>query len=113
MTALGHLVASVLCQVAAGDAGLPCGPQLEILTALPHLRIRGLMTMPPWYENPEKVRPYFRALRRAREHLQSLNLPGVDLPELSMGMSGDFKVAIAEGATLVRIGTALFGARPH
>jgi pyridoxal phosphate enzyme (YggS family) len=86
---------------------------LRTCVALPHLRVRGLMTMPPWFSDPEKVRPYFQALRRARDHLQSLKVPGVDLPELSMGMSGDFQVAIEEGATLVRIGTALFGARPH
>jgi PLP dependent protein len=86
---------------------------LRISAALPHLRVRGLMTMPPWFADPEKVRPYFQALRRTRDHLQSLNLPGVDLSELSMGMSDDFEVAIEEGATLVRIGTALFGRRPH
>ncbi len=86
---------------------------LRSCAALPHLRVRGLMTMPPWFADPEKVRPYFQVLRRVRDHLQSLNIPGVDLSELSMGMSGDFQVAIEEGATLVRIGTALFGARPH
>lgn len=90
---------------------------LEILlrtsAALPHLRVRGLMTMPPWDASPEKVRPFFKALRRTRDYLQSLKIPGVDLAELSMGMSGDFHIAIEEGATLVRIGTALFGARVH
>lgn len=86
---------------------------LRICANLPHLQVRGLMTMPPWFSDPEQVRPYFRALRRTRDRLQALNLPGVALAELSMGMSGDFEVAIAEGATLVRIGTALFGVRPH
>lgn len=86
---------------------------LRICANLPHLQVRGLMTMPPWFSDPEQVRPYFRALRRTRDRLQAFNLPGVDLAELSMGMSGDFEVAIAEGATLVRIGTALFGVRPH
>jgi PLP dependent protein len=86
---------------------------LRTCAALPYLRVRGLMTMPPWFADAEMVRPYFQALRRARDHLQSLNLPGVELAELSMGMSDDFEVAIEEGATLVRIGTALFGARAH
>jgi hypothetical protein len=86
---------------------------LRLCAALPNLRVRGLMTMPPWFADPEQARPYFRALRQARDHLQSLQLPGVELVELSMGMSGDFEVAIAEGATLVRLGTALFGSRPH
>ncbi len=86
---------------------------LRTCAALPHLRVRGLMTMPPWFADPEQVRPYFQALRRQRDHLQSLTLPKVDLLELSMGMSGDFEVAIEEGATLVRIGTSLFGLRPH
>jgi pyridoxal phosphate enzyme (YggS family) len=86
---------------------------LRSCVALKNLRIRGLMTMPPWFADPEQVRPYFQALRHARDRLQSLSLPGVDLAELSMGMSGDFEVAIEEGATLVRVGTALFGARPH
>lgn len=85
----------------------------RICNALPNLRVRGLMTMPPWFADPEQARPYFRALREAREHLRSLRLPRGDLTELSMGMSGDFQVAIEEGATLVRIGTALFGTRPH
>jgi PLP dependent protein len=86
---------------------------LRTCTALFNLRVRGLMTMPPWFSDPEKARPYFQALRRRRDYLRSLTLPGVDLAELSMGMSGDFEVAIEEGATLVRIGTALFGHRPH
>lgn len=81
------------------------------LAGLPHLRIRGLMTMAPYSENPDDARPVFRALRELRDDLQQAhNHP---LPELSMGMSGDFVPAIEEGATLVRIGTAIFGERPH
>ena len=76
-----------------------------------HLKLKGLMTMPPFFNAPDRVRPFFRQLREIRERLQQLNLPGVDLTELSMGMTGDFEVAIAEGATLVRIGTAIFGER--
>lgn len=73
------------------------------IQALENLRLRGLMTMPPWSDDPETSRPYFRTLR----HLAS----GLGLNELSMGMSGDLEVAIEEGATIVRVGTALFGSR--
>jgi pyridoxal phosphate enzyme (YggS family) len=84
--------------------------EFAALAKLPHLRIRGLMTMAPYSENPEDARPYFRALRELRDELQSAhNHP---LPELSMGMSGDYAPAIAEGATLVRIGSSIFGDRP-
>ncbi|MRR06505.1 MAG: YggS family pyridoxal phosphate-dependent enzyme [Deltaproteobacteria bacterium] len=78
---------------------------------LPHLRIRGLMTMPPFFDEPERVRPYFRELKRLAELLASEQIPGVTMEELSMGMSGDFEVAIEEGATLVRVGSAIFGER--
>lgn len=80
------------------------------LSALPHLRIRGLMTMAPYSDDPEDARPVFRALRELRDELQAKH--DCDLPELSMGMSGDFAPAIAEGATLVRIGSSIFGERP-
>ena len=69
------------------------------------------MTMPPFFDNPEKARPYFRELRELREHIHGLTLPGIAMDELSMGMTGDFEAAIEEGATLVRIGTAIFGGR--
>ena len=82
---------------------------LKEVARLPHLRVLGLMTMPPWFPDPEAARPYFRALRELRDHLRGLT--GLPLPELSMGMSGDFAVAIEEGATLVRVGTAIFGSR--
>ena len=84
--------------------------EFAALIKLPHLRIRGLMTMAPYSDNPEDARPVFRALRELRDELQSAH--GRPLPELSMGMSGDFEPAIAEGATLVRIGSSIFGARP-
>lgn len=80
------------------------------LAKLPGLRIRGLMTMAPYSENPEEARPFFRALRALRDELQ--NSHGLALPELSMGMSGDYEPAIEEGATLVRVGSSIFGARP-
>jgi PLP dependent protein len=113
-------VQDILLEVNLAGEATKSGVELEDLegllrtcAALPHLRVRGLMTMPPWFADPEAARPYFQTLRLTRDRLQSLNVPGVHLTELSMGMSGDFQVAIAEGATLVRIGTALFGARIH
>jgi len=81
--------------------------------ALPHLRIRGLMTMPPFFDEPERARPYFRELKRLAGVIAAENIPGVSMEELSMGMSGDFEVAIEEGATLVRVGTAIFGERHY
>ncbi len=82
---------------------------LQEVARLPHLRVIGLMTMPPWFADPEEVRPYFKALRELRDRLRDQS--GLPLMELSMGMSGDFAVAVEEGATLVRVGTAIFGHR--
>jgi len=102
----------------AAKSGLaPDLPQLEsILARAPawkHLRIRGLTTVPPFTEDPEGARPYFRQLRELRDRLAARNLPGLGLDVLSMGMSHDFEVAIEEGSTHVRIGTAIFGDRPQ
>jgi pyridoxal phosphate enzyme (YggS family) len=83
--------------------------ELEELNALPRLEIHGLMTIPPYTPLPEKVRPVFRRLHELKGQCEQVL--GAPLPHLSMGMSGDFEVAIEEGATIVRIGTALFGAR--
>ncbi len=83
---------------------------LEALLPLPFLRIRGLMTMAPYSENPEAARPFFARLREARDCLAMGT--GHPLEELSMGMSGDFEQGIAEGATIVRVGSAIFGERP-
>ena len=80
------------------------------LLALPRLQVLGLMTMAPYSDDPLAARPYFAALRRLRDDLEQQT--GTHLPELSMGMSGDFESAIAEGSTLVRIGSAIFGQRP-
>jgi len=76
-----------------------------------HIAIKGLMTMPPFFNNPDKVRPYFRALRELSQEIAKLNIPNVSMKELSMGMTGDFEAAIEEGATFVRVGTAIFGER--
>jgi pyridoxal phosphate enzyme (YggS family) len=85
--------------------------QFPALAKLPHLRIRGLMTMAPYSDDPEDARPVFRKLRELRDELQSAHQH--PLPELSMGMSGDFEPAIEEGATLVRVGSSIFGTRPR
>jgi pyridoxal phosphate enzyme (YggS family) len=82
---------------------------LLALAAMPELEIQGLMCLPPNLENAESVRPYFRGLRELRETLRSRS--GLALPHLSMGMSHDFEVAVEEGATLVRVGTDIFGSR--
>lgn len=84
---------------------------LERLPDFPHLHVRGLMTIPPLTEGPEGARPYFRRLRQLRDEL-SRKHPMLRLDELSMGMSHDFAIAIDEDATLIRVGTAIFGARP-
>jgi PLP dependent protein len=86
-------------------------PLMEEIGKLSYIRIEGLMAVPPFRDSPEDVRPYFRALSELRDELTTLRAPNVDLKELSMGMTHDFSVAIEEGATLVRIGTAIFGPR--
>jgi pyridoxal phosphate enzyme (YggS family) len=83
--------------------------ELETLNALPRIEIHGLMAIPPFMPVPEKSRPYFQRLRELKVACEKIL--GVPLPHLSMGMSGDFEVAIEEGATIVRVGTALFGER--
>jgi PLP dependent protein len=100
----------------AAKSGLPAdSAELEeLLTAAPRfeaLSIRGLMTVPPITQDPEGARDYFRALRQVRDEIASRKLPSVGMDELSMGMSHDFEVAIEEGSTCVRVGTAIFGER--
>jgi len=84
--------------------------ELKDIQALPHIQVQGLMTVPPWKPTPEQVRPFFLKARELKKQCE--DLLGEALPHLSMGMSGDFEVAIEEGATIVRVGTALFGERP-
>jgi pyridoxal phosphate enzyme (YggS family) len=86
-------------------------PEIEAILGLGHLRVRGLMTMPPLETDPEDARIYFRTLRLLRDHLAA-RYPQADWRELSMGTSADYEVAVQEGATLVRIGTAIVGPRP-
>ena len=95
-----------------GVQPVECFSLIRQISELANLQIRGLMTMPPFFNAPERVRPYFRQLRELSEQIDQAQLPGVEMKELSMGMSGDFEVAIEEGATLVRVGTAIFGMRP-
>ena len=107
---------SVLIEVKLGEeeaktgvseAGLP--DLVSSVAALPNLALRGLMGMPPFFDDPERTRPYFRRLRELRDRLRQAGFAGLE--ELSMGMTRDFPVAIEEGATIVRVGTALFGPR--
>jgi len=86
-------------------------PDLDALLQMPHLRVRGLMTMPPFFDDPERTRPYFRRLLRLRDFLAG-RFPQADWTELSMGTSVDFISAVQEGATLVRVGQAILGPRP-
>jgi pyridoxal phosphate enzyme (YggS family) len=95
-------------------SGIPeeeVAPLADYILTLPCLKLKGLMTMPPFFDDPERARPYFAGLRELRERLQRDGVFSPEMKELSMGMTGDFEAAVEEGATLVRIGTALFGAR--
>ncbi|HIA31815.1 MAG TPA: YggS family pyridoxal phosphate-dependent enzyme [Nitrospinaceae bacterium] len=86
--------------------------EIRKFAKLEGVKISGLMTIPPFDRNPETSRPYYARLRELRDTCSSLNIPRIYLDELSMGMSNDYEVAIEEGATLVRVGTGLFGPRP-
>ncbi len=107
----------VLVQVKLSDEitkhGIPERDVMQLVkkvNEMENLQLDGLMTIPPFFDDIEKTRPYFRKLRELRDKLSS---EGLDLPELSMGMSGDFEVAIEEGSTMVRVGTAIFGERNY
>ncbi len=109
---------NILLQVNIGeeDQKSGCRPaELEQLVRsvakLPNLQICGLMCLPPYCDDAEEVRPYFQRMHELAAQIELLHLPGVSMQELSMGMSGDFEVAVEEGATLVRVGTAIFGER--
>jgi pyridoxal phosphate enzyme (YggS family) len=86
-------------------------PEIDMVLKLKNLTVRGLMTMPPLFDDPERTRPYFQTLCRLRDFLAH-NFPAADWSELSMGTSADFEAAVEEGATLVRVGTAIVGPRP-
>ena len=84
---------------------------LRNVSRLENITVKGLMTMPPFFNAPQKVRPFFKALRELRDKIELETIPNISMDELSMGMTGDFEAAIEEGATIVRIGTAIFGDR--
>ena len=111
-------VLPVLIQVDLGQEATKSGvPKAEIpdiieaITRSQILRLTGLMTLPPYFEDPEQARPFFRRLRELRDELRAQGAFGDQTGELSMGMTHDYRVAIEEGATIVRIGTAIFGTR--
>ena len=111
---------SVLLEVNVGGEASKSGwtpagllDDIRRLACLPNIEVRGLMTIPPPTPNPDEARPFFRALRELRDRLALEGYEGMSLPELSMGMTADYDVAIEEGATLVRVGTAIFGPRPE
>ncbi len=98
----------------ASKSGTSSGELKELATEisqLEHIAVKGLMTMPPFFDEPERAKPFFSELRRLRNQVGAAAIPNLGMDELSMGMTGDFEVAIQEGATLVRIGTAIFGQR--
>ena len=110
----------VLVQVDLGQEATKSGvteqelpPIVEAIKRSRHLKLTGLMTLPPFFEDTEKVRPFFRRLRELRNELRSRGEFSDDGGDLSMGMTHDFEVAIEEGATIVRVGTAIFGEREH
>ncbi|MBU4074408.1 MAG: YggS family pyridoxal phosphate-dependent enzyme [Proteobacteria bacterium] len=112
-------VMKVLIEVnVAGEetkSGIPLASARDLVRAvapLENLSIQGLMTMPPWFDDPEEARPFFRALRELRDRITEEVIDRVEMRELSMGMTGDYAVAIEEGATIVRIGRGVFGERP-
>lgn len=87
-------------------------PLVEAIPDFSHLMVEGLMVLPPFFDDPEESRPFFKRLRELHGLIQEKAIPNIEMRELSMGMSHDFEVAIEEGATMVRIGTAIFGPRP-
>ncbi len=109
----------VLIEVNLGEEAAKSGVTADValdlaraIGALPNLALCGLMTVPPLTEDPEDARPYFSRLRELGKVIDSARLPNVSMGELSMGMSHDFEVAVEEGATMVRVGSAIFGERP-
>ena len=115
-----ELVTNVLIEVNIADeetkSGISSEEAIELVkevATLPNLKIMGLMAIAPPVESPEENRGYFRQMKELQQQIASMNIPGVEMKELSMGMTGDFEVAIEEGATMVRVGTAIFGERNY
>jgi hypothetical protein len=114
------LATKVLVEVNIGGEKTKSGVPYEEATrlvrdisSLDNLAIQGLMTMAPWFDNPEDARPYFAALRELRDRIVKESIKHVEMRELSMGMSGDYEVAVEEGATIVRVGRSIFGERQY
>ena len=111
---LQNILIQVNVAVEATKSGILPEDALRLIRAISqfdNIHIKGLMALPPYFNAPEKVRPFFSALRQLRDQIRGESFQGVSMDELSMGMTGDFETAIEEGATLVRIGTAIFGER--
>ena len=120
VSAKRDVVTPVLIEVNIGGEETKGGPAEEEAEALvrkaaslPHLKVRGLMTVVPPAEDPEDNRPYFRRMRSLAAEIAGKGIPGVSMDVLSMGMSGDFETAVEEGATMVRVGTAILGERDY
>ncbi len=114
------LVADVLIEVnmAHEDSKFGLSPEettdfVREISPFEHLNIRGLMTIAPYTDDPESNRVYFRGLRELKDSINDMNIPGIKMDTLSMGMTGDYQVAIEEGATFVRVGTGIFGERDY
>lgn len=115
-----NVIANILIEVNVAEEeskfGLKADEALKNITEiakLPHIRIKGLMTIAPFVENPEDNRKYFKKLKQLAVDIQAKNIDNVDMNELSMGMTGDYMVAVEEGATYVRVGTGIFGERHY
>lgn len=111
-------IQNILLQVNIGDEDTKSGTTIEDavelakqISVFPHLSLQGLMCMPPYFSEPEDARIYFKQLVQIKEKIQDCHLENVSMTHLSMGMSNDFKVAIEEGSTMVRVGTSIFGRR--
>jgi pyridoxal phosphate enzyme (YggS family) len=117
--AAADLVTKILIEVNTScektKSGVPYTEAMQLVkdvSALNNLSIQGLMTMAPWFDDPEDARPYFASLRELRDRIIDENINRVEMRELSMGMSGDYEVAVEEGATILRVGRSIFGERP-
>lgn len=111
-------VTKVLIEVNTGQettkSGVPLSQAIDLAKAcssLENISLRGLMTIPPWFDNPELSRPFFVRLRELRDAIDALAIPGIIMDELSMGMTNDYPIAVEEGSTIVRIGRGIFGER--
>ena len=115
-----NVTCNVLVEINIGGeetkSGVPKEEAMELvkeIASLSNVKVKGLMTIAPPVEHPEDARGYFKEIKAVFEEIKAASIPNVEMKELSMGMTGDFEVAIEEGATMVRVGTAIFGARKY